>query len=54
MDADARNNGGPVLQAEGGEVQTAGEDKKHKKKIQRSAEGLLFACVHAKYTIYTV
>lgn len=42
VDADARDDCGPVLQAEGGEVQTAGGDKKQMEKIQTSAEGLLY------------
>lgn len=36
VDADARDDRGPVLQAEGGEVQTVGADKKKRREMQRS------------------
>lgn len=40
MDADTCNYCGPVLEAEGGEVQTAGEDKKHNGQKEPLADGL--------------
>lgn len=38
VDADTCDNCGPVLQAEGGEVQTGEGDKKHRRNIQLLAE----------------
>lgn len=53
VDADTCNNGWPVLQAEGGEVQTAGEDETQKNNRctseQRGGGGVpLMNMVHSK------